>query len=374
IQQVTKGDFEVIQLVSVDARRGYVYYIASPEDPTRRFLYRSRLNGKGKPEQITPEEEKGHHSYDISPDNMYAIHTWSNHNQPPIIELIRLKDHKPITTLENNKELKQRFSQLDIQIKEFFRIKLDDGIELDGWMIKPPDFDPGKKYPVIFHVYGEPHGTTVQDNWSSRDLWHYFLSQNGYLVMSVDNRGTNVPRGREWRKSIYKQIGIQASYDQAEAARKILKWEFVDPERVGIWGSSGGGSMTLNCMFRFPGIYKTGIALSFISNQLLYDSFYQERFMDIPEENEYGYREGSPITHAHNLQGNLLLIHGSADDNCHYQSLEMLVNELIKHNRYFTMIEYPMRTHSLRERENSSLHLRTSMYKYFLQNLPAGGI
>lgn len=373
IQQVTKGDYEVIQLLSVDEKNGYAYFIAAPDDPIRRYLYRKKINGKGKAEKVTPEGEKGHHSYNITPDNRYAIHTFSNHITPPIIELISLKGHKTIRILEDNIELKERFNGLDINPKKFFRIALENGTKLDGWIIKPPDFDPKKKYPVIFHVYGEPMGTTVQDRWSGGDLWHYFLSQNGYIVMSVDNRGTNVPRGRAWRKSIYKQIGIQASHDQAAVAKQIIEWDFIDKERIGIWGWSGGGSMTLNCMFRFPDTYNTGIAIAFVSNQKLYDSFYQERFMGLPEENEYGYREGSPITHAKNLEGNLLLIHGSADDNCHYQSLEMLVNELIKHNRCFTMIEYPMRTHAIRERENTSLHLRHSMYQYFLKNLPPGG-
>ncbi len=193
-------------------------------------------------------------------------------------------------------------------------------------------------------------------------------------VMSIDNRRAKVPRGRAWRKSIYKQIGILATQDQAAAARKIMEWDFVDPDRIGIWGWSGGGSMTLNCMFRYPEIYKTGIAIAFISHQKLYDTIYQERFMSLLEDNEYGYREGSPITHAKNLEGNLLLIHGSGDDNCHYQSCEMLVNELIKQNKYFMMVEYPMRSHSIRERDNTSLHLRNTMFEYLKRNLTPGGI
>ena len=373
IQAVTRGDFEVIRLTSIDEKGGYAYFIASPENPTQRYLYRAKLNGKGEIEQVTPGGQPGHHAYNVSPDNQYAIHTYSSHDTPPVIELIRLKDHQTIRVLEGNEELNNQLDGLDIRMKEFFRLSMDDGMELDGWMIKPPDFDPAQKYPVIFYVYGEPHGSTVQDQWSGRDFWHYLLAQEGYLVVSVDNRGTGVPRGREWRKSVYKQIGIQASIDQGEAAKKILEWDFVDPERIGVWGASGGGSMTLNCMFRYPEIFKTGIALSFIADQKLYDSFYQERFMGLLEENEYGYREGSPITHAQNLEGNLMLIYGSGDDNCHYQNLEMLVDKLIKHNKFFTMIEYPMRTHSLRERENTRLHLRTSMYNYFRKNLPAGG-
>ena len=203
-------------------------------------------------------------------------------------------------------------------------------------------------------------------------MWDQLLAQEGYIVISIDNRGTDVPRGREWRKSVYEKIGIIAPQDQAACARKIMEWRFVDRERIGIWGWSGGGSNTLNCMFRYPEIYKTGIAIAFISDQLLYDNIYQERYMNLPENNEEGYRDGSPVTHAKNLEGNLLLIHGSADDNCHYQSCQMLVDELISQNKYFTMIDYPMRTHSIDERENTTLHLRMTMLNFLKKNIPPG--
>lgn len=372
IQPITQGDFEMISLLGIDEKKGYVYYIASPDRPTERFLYRSKLNGKGKLERLTPEDSDGHHKYLLSPDYKYAIHTYSNNLTPPTVELISLPDHKVIRVLEGNEKLNEQLTKVDIQPKEFFEIKAKDGLGMNAWMIKPKDFDRSKKYPVIFFVYGEPAGSTVQNNWSSNGLWHQFLAQQGYLIVSVDNRGTNTPKGRAWRKSVYRQIGIQASIDQADAALQIREWDFVDPERIGIWGWSGGGSMTLNALFRYPEIYKTGIAIAFISNQRLYDTTYQERFMDLPEDNEYGYREGSPITHAKNLEGNLLLIHGSGDDNCHYQSCQMLVNELIKENKYFTMIDYPMRSHSISERENTSMHLRKTMHEYFKRHLTPG--
>ncbi|MEN8153628.1 MAG: S9 family peptidase [Acidobacteriota bacterium] len=375
IRQITKGKYEVIRFLDINEKTGYIYFIASPKNPTQRYLYKAGIDGNSPAIRVTPKHMNGHHSYNISPDNKYALHTFSTHRNPPVTELIRLKDHKFIRTLENNKDLKNRFSKLNINLKEFFRIPLDNNIELDAYMIKPPDFNPEKKYPVIFYVYGEPWGTTVQDRWSGGDLWDYFLSQQGYIIISVDNRGTTVPRGRAWKESVYKKIGIVASFDQEAATRYIIqKWDFIDKERIGIWGWSGGGSMTLNCMFRFPDIYKTGIAIAFVSNQKFYDSFYQERFMGQIEENESGYKEGSPITHAKGLEGNLLLIYGSGDDNCHYQNLEVLVDELIKENKYFSMIQYPMRTHSIREREGTTIHLRTSMFKYFIQNLPAGPV
>lgn len=369
ITPITSGEYEVINLLKIDPDKGWVYYIASPENATQRYLFRSRLNGKGKHERLSPEEQIGQHSYNISPESKYAIHTFSNHNTPPVYSIISLPDHNVIRVLEDNNQLVQKLKEYNIPEKEFLKIETDDGLVFDAYMVKPPDFDPKKKYPVMFYIYGEPAGATVQNRWSS-NMWDQLLAQEGYLVISIDNRGTKTPRGREWRKCVYEKIGIIAPKDQAACAQKILEWDFVDPERIGIWGWSGGGSNTLNCMFRYPEIYKTGIAIAFVSNQLLYDNIYQERYMNTPWNNKEGYRDGSPITHAKNLKGNLLLIYGSADDNCHYQNCQMLVNELIKHNKYFTMIDYPMRTHSINERENTTMHLRMTMLKFLKQNLP----
>jgi dipeptidyl-peptidase-4 len=240
-------------------------------------------------------------------------------------------------------------------------------------MIKPIGFDPSKKYPLIFYVYGEPASSTVRDLWQEGDLWHQYMAQQGYIIMSVDNRGTKVPRGTAFRKSIYGQIGILASADQAQAAQKICSmFPFVDTERLGIWGWSGGGQMTLNCMFRYPDIYKSGLAIAFVSDQKLYDNIYQERYMGLLDENKDGYRDGSPINFAKNLKGDLMIIHGTADDNVHYQSFEMLVNELVKHNKLFYMMSYPMRSHGINERENTSYHLRQTMEKFWKTNLTPG--
>ncbi|MDX5585345.1 MAG: S9 family peptidase [Aureibaculum sp.] len=369
---ITHGNFEIVNLLSINKKTGWIYYIAAPDTPTERYLFRSKLKGKGKPQRLSPLGQIGHHSYNISADSKFAIHTFSNTNTPPQVQVVSLPDHKVLRVLEDNLELTTKLKNHKIPQKEFFRLQISDEMTFDGWMIKPLDFNASKKYPVLFHVYGEPAGSTVQNNYG-RDLFNEFIAQQGYLVISIDNRGTNVPRGREWRKSVYKKIGIIATEDQAAAATKILEWDFVDPDRIGIWGWSGGGSMTLNCMFKYPEIYSTGIAIAFISDQKLYDTVYQERYMDLPINNEEGYTQGSPITHAKNLEGNLLLIHGSADDNCHYQSCQRLVNELIKHNKYFSMIDYPMRSHGIYERENTSLHLRMTMYNYLKQNLPGGG-
>lgn len=367
--QLTRGDFDVVEVVCIDPGSGYVYYIASPDNFTQRYLYRSKLNGKGQAQRISPETEQGQHSYVMSDDASYALHTYQSAATPPVISLLEVKKHQQVRIMEDNRELEEKLAPLGLNSKEFIKVDIGEEI-LDAWMIRPPGFDPERKYPVIFYVYGEPASSTVQDTWSGGDLWHQYLAQQGYVVISVDNRGTKTPRGRAWRKSIYGQIGILASLDQAAAARKLLEtYSFLDPDRVGIWGWSGGGSMTLNCMFRFPELYKTGIAIAFVSNQKLYDTAYQERYMGLPSGNPDGFRDGSPITHAAGLEGNLLLIHGTADDNVHYQSFEILVDELIKQNKLFDMMAYPMRSHSIRERENTSLHLRRTMARYWNEKL-----
>jgi dipeptidyl-peptidase-4 len=373
-RDVTPGNFDVVSIQCIDEKGGYVYFIASPDNPIQRYLFRSKLDGKGKPERISPLNQSGQHGYQISPDAKFAIQTWSNVTTPNTINFVSLPAHKLLRILENNDQLKARFAALKIKQKEFFRVPVEPGVELDCYMIKPYDFDPAKKYPVIFNIYGEPAGATVQDNWGGGELYNQYLAQKGYIIMSVDNRGTKTPRGREWRKSIYRQIGILASKDQAAAAKAIIaKYPFVDASRIGVYGWSGGGSMTLNCMFRYPEIYKTGIAIAFISNQKFYDTIYQERYMGLPDDNEDGYRDGSPVTWAKYLEGNLLLIHGSGDDNCHYQSCEVLVNELIKQQKIFSMMEYPMRSHGIYEREGTSTQLRKLWTSWWLDKLPAGG-
>lgn len=366
---LTRGEFDVVEVVKIEPASGYVYYIASPDNFTQRYLYRSRLDGKGEARRMSPEEEPGQHRYEMSNNARWALHTYQSAIRPPVISLVEVKNHKLVRVMEDNQELKTKVEALGLNPKKFIKVDIGD-VVLDAWMIKPPGFDPEKKYPVIFFVYGEPASSTVQDNWGGGDLWHQYLAEQGYVLISVDNRGTAVPRGREWRKSIYRQIGILASQDQAAAARSLLdSYSYLDRDRVGIWGWSGGGSMTLNCMFRYPELYKTGIAIAFVSHQKLYDTAYQERYMGLPSGNPDGFREGSPITHAAGLEGKVLLIHGTADDNVHYQSCEMLVDELIRLDKQFDMMAYPMRTHAIRERQNTSLHLRKTMARYWNENL-----
>ncbi len=370
IKAITKGEFDVVNINRIDPAGGYVYYIASPGVFTERYLYRSRLDGAGAAQRVTPQGLSGHHSYQMSDDARWAIHTYNNLTTPNRISLVYLPEHRQSKLMEDNRELKSKYDRLGLSPKQFFKVDIGDD-KLDAYMIRPANFDPTKKYPLFFYVYGEPAGSTVQNNWDGGEgLWHQYMAQKGYVVVSVDNRGTRTPRGHKWRQSIYGQIGILASEDQSKAARKILStFSFLDPSRVGMWGWSGGGQMTLNCMFRYPDIYKTGIAVSFVSDQKLYDATYQERYMGLLENNAKGYFDGSPINHAKNLKGNLMIMHGTGDDNVHYQSFEMLTNELIKHNKLFTMMSYPMRSHSINEGTNTTLHLRRTMEKYWLANL-----
>ncbi len=368
---ITKGNFDVVKINCIDPVGGFVYYIASPSNFTQRYLYRSKLNGDGEAEKVSPEAMTGQHSYQISADAKYAIHSFENATTPNRISLINLNTHKEIKLLEDNAELKKKMNKLGLRNKEFFKVDIGD-VVLDAWMIKPINFDANKKYPLLIHVYGEPAGSTVQDDWGTGDnLWHQYLSnQLDYIVVSIDNRGTRVPRGRNFRKCIYGQIGLLAADDQAKAAKKIVStFTFLDEKRIGIWGWSGGGQMSLHAMFRYANIYKTGIAVSFVSLQTLYDNIYQERYMGLPNDNVVGYREGSPITHAKNLKGNLLIIHGTGDDNVHYQNFEMLVNELVKYNKQFSMMSYPMRDHSISQGENTTLHLRRTMEMFWKNNL-----
>lgn len=374
VQLLTPGEYDVISIEGIDIKNGWIYFIASPENPTQRYLYRARLDGRNGLQRLTPEEFAGTNDYNIAPDCQWAFHTYSNFDNPPATQFISLPDHHSVRLLEDNAALKSKLATLKRRPIEFFRLEVEPGVQLDGYQIKPYNFDPGKRYPVLFHVYGEPAGSTVRDIWGgNRYLWHTFLAQQGYLVISIDNRGTKTPRGRDWRKSIHRQIGILASADQAAAARQIRRWDHVDSTRIAIWGWSGGGSMSLNAIFRYPELYQTAMAIAFISDQRIYDTIYQERYMGLPANNVAGFRDGSPITFAEQLQGNLLIIHGTGDDNCHYQSAELLMNELIRHNKMFTAVPYPNRTHAIREGDNTTRHLYETLTWYLNRHTPPGG-
>ena len=369
---VTKGDYDFSDITYVDSKKGYVYFMASPENATQNYLYRTKLDGSGKLELVSPVSLKGTHSYSFSPNGKYAVHSFSNSFTRPSRELISVSNHK---ALNEKKSILAHVDSLKVKsATEFFKIKTADNVEMDGWMVKPVNFDSTKKYPVVFYVYTEPAEATVKDSYGSSRNFLYLgdMAKEGYIYISLDNRGTPAPKGAAWRKSIYQHIGQINIHDQAMAAKEILKWGFVDPDRIAVWGWSGGASATLNLMFQFPEIYKTGIAIAAVTNLLTYDNVYQERYMGLPQESPDAFVKGSPLTYAKNLKGNLLYIHGTGDDNVHYQNAEMLLNELVKYNKQFQFMAYPNRTHSISEGEGTLMHLATLYTAYLKKNCPPG--
>ncbi len=369
---ITVGNYDVMDISLIDEKSGYIYFFASPENGTKKYLYRTSLDGKGTAERLTPANQNGTHNYDVSPTGEFAFHSFSNYYTPPASEWVSLPDHKTFHGSDVNDAL-TRADKSKSNI-EFFKIKTEESIEMDGWMARPSNFDSSKKYPVVFYVYTEPWGQNVKDEFGVADNFLYpNMVDDGYIYISIDNRGTPVPKGREWRKCIYKKIGLINIRDQALAAKEILKWPFVDSSRIAVWGWSGGGSATLNLMFQYPEIYKTGIAVAAVGDQLTYDNIYQERYMGLPQENKEDFIKGSPITYAKNLQGNLLYIHGTGDDNVHYKNAEELINELVKYNKQFQLMSYPNRTHSISEGEGTFEHLATLYTNYLREHCLPGG-
>jgi dipeptidyl-peptidase 4 len=374
-QLVTTDDMDVIAPLRVDEENGFLYFTASPEQATESYLYRTRMDGTGSAERLTPEAQEGSHSYQISPNGAFAFHRFSNYYTRPMSEWISLPDHEALTEGEGIAD------SFDPAAKEksnvsFFTVTTEDGIEMDGWMAKPTDFDPAKKYPVLFYVYSEPAAQTVVNRFGTgrNSLYQGDLTGDGYIYISVDGRGTPAPKGRAWRKAIYRKIGVINIRDQAMACKKLLEThEYLDPERVAVHGWSGGGSTTLNLLFQYPDLYQTGIAVAAVANQLTYDNIYQERYMGVPQENREDFVQGSPVTHAKNLEGNLLYIHGTGDDNVHYQNAEMLVNELIKHNKVFQFMPYPNRSHGIYEGEGTRRHLSSLFTSFLRTHCPPGG-
>jgi dipeptidyl-peptidase-4 len=371
VKNLTKGEFDVINIQTVDEKNGWLYYIASPKNVAQKYLYRSKLDGSLSNQRVTPEEFAGTNRYQMSPDGQWGIHSHSTFTQPTQKRLVKIEGHQTKHMMMDNKELINKLAKLPKTDHEFFQVSAQDGVVLDGYIIRPADFDPKKKYPIIFYVYGESWGQTVTDSWRGNSaMWDQMLTEQGYIIASIDNRGTRTPKGREWRKSIYGAVGVLSSRDQSDALKAMSeRWDYIDTDRVAIWGHSGGGSMTLNMMFRYPDQYHVGISLAPVPDQRLYDSIYQERYSGLLEDYAEGYKQGSPITHAKNLKGKLLLVHGTGDDNVHYQGSERLINELVKHNLQFDFMSYPNRSHGLYEGKGTTLHLKNMMTNYFNTHL-----
>ena len=370
-RRITGEPFDVVSIAAIDEPGGWLYFIASPENATERYLYRARLDGS-QTERVTPAGQSGTHTYDISPDAHWAFHSVSTFDSPGQSDLVSLPDHKVVRVLNDNAALQAKVAPILAGRTEMVHIPVGHNTTIDGWLIRPSKFDAGRKYPIIVYVYGEPAASTVTDSWGGNNrMLMAALADDGYLVASFDNSGTPAPKGRHWRKVIYGSVGVLASQEQADALRGLAATHpYVDLTRVGVYGWSGGGSMTLNLMFRYPDLYRVGVAGAPVADQTLYDTIYQERYMGLPAENAKGYHDGSPISFAEGLRGKLLIVHGTGDDNVHFQGTERLLNRLIALNKQVHFMEYPNRRHGVQA--SDPVHLDTLRYSFFEEYLPAG--
>ena len=373
---LTKHASDIIARGPVDERGGWFYFLASPENATQRYLYRIRLDGTADPERVTPADQPGTHKYDFSPDCKWAFHTRSTFDSPPVIDLVELPEHRSVRVLEDNAECRRRVSPLISQPTEFLKLDIGDGIVMDAWMIKPRDFDSTRKYPVFVFVYGEPHAQTVLDDWTggqNHSMFHRMIADFGYLVVSIDGRGTPAPKGAAWRRAVFGSLGPLSTEEQAAGVKELGRTRsFLDLSRVGIWGWSGGGSNTLNAMFRKPDVYHVGIAVAPKPQPDLYNAWFQEIFMRTREENPEGYRQAAAINFAEGLRGDLLIVHGTGETNTHLQITEGLVDRLIELGKRFDYMAYPNRDHGLREGKGTAVHLRLLMTRYLIEHLPPG--
>jgi dipeptidyl-peptidase-4 len=371
---ITTFDAEVTNLVGVDEQGGLVYFLASPDKATQRYLYRAPLDGSSAPVRVTPANDPGWHTYTLAPGARLAFHTYSSFDRVTAMEVVSLPDHKSLRKLTDPSALQGELADVVTPPVEFVKVPVGGGVTLDGWVLKPASFDPTKKYPVIVQVYGEPASQTVTDRWGgSTALFHRALANAGYVVVSFDNRGTPAPKGAAWRKVIYGAVGELAAAEQAAAVRAFAESHaYVDVDRIGVWGWSGGGSNTLNCMFRDADVFKVGVSVAPVPDQKLYDTIYQERYMGVPEQNEDGYGRGSSINFADRLKGRLLVVHGSGDDNVHYQGTERLVNRLVELGKPFDVMVYPNRMHAISEGPGTTVHIYQLIARYFVTNLPPG--
>ncbi|MDY7109269.1 MAG: DPP IV N-terminal domain-containing protein [Planctomycetota bacterium] len=374
VEMLTPGEFDIIERAHIDETRNWFYYYASPDDATRKYLYRSSLDGSTKPERVTPGDQPGTHDYDFSPDGQWAFHTYSRFDTPPVTELIHLPDHRFVRTLEDNAPLRERAERAIHQPTEFLQLDIGGGVTLDAWMIRPRNFDPSRMYPILVYVYGEPHAQTVLDAWGRVHAhYHRVIADLGYLVVSIDNRGTPAPKGAAWRRSVSGSLGPLSTEDQAAGLKELARTRpYVDLTRVGIWGWSGGGSNTLNAMFRKPDVYHVGIAVAPKPQPRLYNAWFQEIYMKTPEVNPEGYRRSAPINFAEGLAGDLLIIHGTGETNTHIQITEGLVDRLIELGKPFDYMAYPNRDHGFSEGRGTQVHLRMLMVRYLIEHLPPG--
>ncbi len=364
LRQLTKGAWDVVEITAVDEAGQRVYFMASEVSPLENHLYSVDFNGKNF-KRIT--QIPGWHEIEFSPDFKHYLDTYSQINSPSKIGLFTQRGELIKVIVENKQEA---LNEYRLSSYEFFNFTTSDGVQLNGYLLKPPDFEPNKKYPVLMYVYGGPGSQTVQNRWGGRrGLWFQMLAQHGYIVASVDNRGTGA-RGADFKRVTYKKLGQWEVHDQIEAAKYLGSLSFVDENRIGIFGWSYGGFMAALCLFKGNDVFKSAISVAPVTHWKFYDSIYTERYMQTPQLNSEGYNSTGPIHFAKEMKGNLLLIHGTADDNVHFQNSVALVDELIKHNKQFQTMFYPGRYHGIREgARNTQEHVYTLMTNFLLEKL-----
>lgn len=364
VRQVTNGNWDVTGFKGIDEKNKTLFYVSAEDSPIVRKIYSINLDGSGKKKL---SDKNGFNEADFSGQFQYYINYFSDSYSPYHITLNDASGRE-IRVLKNNQSLKDTLALYNISVKEFFKFKTSENVLLNGWMIKPQNFDSAKKYPVFMFVYGGPGSQTVQNNWGGGNfLWYQFLAQKGYIVVSVDNRGTG-SRGSDFKKCTYRELGKLETIDQMEAAKYLGSLTYVDKNRIGIQGWSYGGYMSSLCITKGADVFKMAIAVAPVTNWRFYDSIYTERYMQTPQENPGGYDENSPINHVDKLKGKYLLIHGTADDNVHFQNSVEMVNALVKANKQFDLFFYPDKNHGIYG-GNARLHLYTMMTNYILENL-----
>ncbi|MET4107306.1 DPP IV N-terminal domain-containing protein [Hymenobacter sp. UYP22] len=366
VRQITKGNWEITEINGFDEKKGLVYFTSTEGSALQRHLYRIDLKGKGKTR--LSEAGRGTDVVNLSPDTRYFLNYHSEAGVPAVVSLRSGQDGKLVKVLEDNAKLREKLSQYNLATPEFFTFKTSEGVELNGQMLKPTNFDATKKYPVLMHVYGGPGSQTNADSWGGTNyLWHQMLAENGYIVVIVDGRGTGA-RGAAFKKVTYANLGKLETIDQGEGAKYLATLPYVDKSRIGIWGWSFGGYMTTLALTKNADLFKMGIAVAPVTNWRYYDTVYTERFLKTPQENPQGYDDNSPVQHADKLKGKLLLVHGTGDDNVHFQNSIAFVDAMVKNNKDFQTLYYPNRNHGIYG-GNTRLHLYRQMTDFVLKNL-----
>ncbi len=363
-KQLTKGQYEVLEVKGYNPKTNYIYYIADEESPYTKDVFRIKTDGTGK-EKLS--KESGVNDIYLNSTFSYYILSHSDVNTPETYVLYNAKGKK-IRTVEDNAALKEKLKEYNLPKKEFFSFTTDYGVKLYGWMIKPTNFDPSKKYPVFMTVYGGPGHQTVMNQWEYTALWHYYLAEQGYIVVSVDNRGTN-GRGKEFRQATYGQMGKLETEDQIATVKYLQSLPFVNKDRIGIQGWSYGGFMALSCLEKGNKYFKAAISVAPVTNWRYYDSIYTERYMGLPQDNAKGYDDNSPINHVSKIKGKFLLVHGTADDNVHFQNSVELIKKLVEKNIYFDLMIYPNSNHGIYTGRNTRYHLFKKMTDFIMQNI-----